>query len=681
MRARSQISVVGGLFRLFLALLFLGILGLLYWSNLLIETELKELRNELRQSRSQISDLQIMRTPVEVARPHINSSLPNLLQEDPFYQKTLPDLLPAAFKPRGTIRVAEVGHPVDLSPFTRWSPVVALHQLCGGSLAKTWTGVYDRFAPDLALKIEEREGDQGPEYWVHLREGMFWQPLHPKQFLTAIKLAPMFLTPHPVTAWDFKFYYDVCCNPYVQESGAQAERQQLDDLVEFKVVDDLTFVMRWRSREYTLPNGTVEQRIKHQAWEVTAGLQPLPRWVYQYFSDGRQIIDDPDPDAYRTNSVWAQYFTQHWARGTIVSCGPWYVDSLSDEQIRLRRNPYYHEPLAALTEYWVTYFRGSPDVIWQDFKADLIDLFDTRIAPQKLTELSAFRSSPTYASQLQPIQQLDYLERAYRYVAWNQARPLFASPIVRRALTMAIDRQRIIDQCLHSRGIETTGPFFPKDSSYAHELAPWPYDPAEAKHLLRQEGWEDRDGDGILDRMTNGIEEKFSFKLLYYAHSHQIRLLVDSIATSLREIGVDCRLIGVDVADLAAAMDNKEFDAVSLAWMIPRPDIDPKLLWHSSGAKEKGSYNYIGFVNSEIDSLIDELRYSHNPIYREKLYKKFHAIIHEEEPYTFLYVPKTAWLYRSRLRNLFIPVERPDLIPHATITVPSMQVCWISEEL
>ena len=63
----------------------------------------------------------------------------------------------------------------------------------------------------------------------------------------------------------------------------------------------------------------------HVIWPKPGhALRPLAGFVYKYFADGKKILEeDQDPNAYRTSSVWAQNFSQHWAKNIIPSCGPW----------------------------------------------------------------------------------------------------------------------------------------------------------------------------------------------------------------------------------------------------------------------------------------------------------------------------------------------------------------------
>ena len=140
-----------------------------------------------------------------------------------------------------------------------------------------------------------------------------------------------------------------------------------------------------------------------------------------------------------------------------------------------------------------------------------------------------------------------------------------------------------------------------------------------------------------------------------------------------------CDLNGVDIADLSAVFDDKGFDALCLGWALGTPPEDPRQLWHSAGAKEPGSSNAVGFANKEADEIIEQLTFESDENKRIALYHRFHEIIHEEQPYTFIYTPKVALLYREYVQNVFIPADRQDLIPGANVPEPNSSIFWIKK--
>lgn len=709
--------------RFVLALGLFAFMAMLYWSSVLIEEDIRSVNErlvELRQDLATVNSsneknrdeilsalgrLQVSGgreqqkdkgkttsdffTPVSdgsgkapTQRQQMDSKLPNLLTEDPYYSKTLPSILPKNFKPQGMRKMAIVGTPDNLHPFSNWSHVSSWVGQCSVSVATMHFGHYETMAPDMAVKMEERKDSQGrPEFWVHLRDNVFWHTISQELVPAGVTLAPHFSRKHQVTAEDFKFYFDAVMNPWVQQPGAVALRPYLQDIEEFRVVDKLTFVVRWKTDKVTNAQGQIEHKVKYIAKGWTGNLIPLASFLYKYFADGTKIIsNDTEANAYRTNSVWAQNFNQHWARNVIPSCGPWIFTGMTDRQITFKRNPDYYLPLAVLVEGMEVDFKETPEAIWQDFKAGKLDTYELR--PDELAEYDTFLKSPAYQEQAAAglgIKRLDYVDRSFSYIGWNEAKVFFKDAAIRRALTMAIDRQRIIRQNLNGMGVEITGPLYRYSKNYDASIPPYPYDPVAARHILESEGWYDSDGDGIIDKTIGGKIVPFRLSLTYFVKSPTAKAIGEYVAQALKEVEIGCDLNGVDIADLSATFDDKNFDAIQLAWSQGSPPEEPKQLWYSTGAREKGSSNAIGFANPEIDKIIDQLQYEYNPQKRIELYHRFDQVIHEEAPYTFLYTPKAALIYRDYVQNVFIPADSPKLVPDSDVAQPQANVFWLKE--
>ncbi len=664
-------------FRWGFGLATLTLLALGYWSMILQEEDLKTVRSEIDGLKREMQRVRFKQVADASSSKHarVLSDYPNLLEEDPFYSQTLPTLLRSNFVPKGMRREALLGRPENLHPFSGFAETRKLIDMCNVTVAQNLFGIYETLSPNMAIKMEARPLADDPEveeFWIHLRDDVYWQPLNPRHFPDDLTLAPHFLQKHQVTAHDFKFFFDAIMNPYIAETKAAALRNYIQEIEEFRVVDDLTFVVRWK-RDF--PSDESSPKVKYSAKGLTGSLQPLPCFVYQYFSDGKKIVEeDGEAETYRNNSVWAQNFSHHFAKNIIVGCGPWLFEGMTDEGISFRRNPDYYYPYAVLVEGINYTFKESFDAIWQDFKAEKIDM--CRLAPNQLPEFEDFLNSDKYQKQ-PPIKEVDFVDSAYYYIGWNQAKPYFNTKNIRQAMTLAIDRNRIIQQNLNEMGVAITGPFFCYSPSYDPSIASWPFNPQEAKTLLDEEGWIDMDGDGIRDKMVDGKRIPFRFSLIYFAKNLSSKVICEYIATTLREIGIDCQLRGLDLTDLSHIFEDKSFDAIFMGWSLGTPPDDPRQLWHSSGAKEKGSSNAVGFVNPEADVIIDSLQYEYDAENRSSLYHQFHKIIHEEAPYTFLYSPKTRLLYRDYVKNLFIPRDREDLVPEADISQPDDRVVWL----
>ncbi len=240
---------------------------------------------------------------------------------------------------------------------------------------------------------------------------------------------------------------------------------------------------------------------------------------------------------------------------------------------------------------------------------------------------------------------LKYYTPSYSYIGWNQRKPLFSDRRVRLAMTLMMDRETILKKILFGLGTVVSGNFYIKSPDYNQALKPHPYDPAKAIELLRAAGWEDHDRDGILDR--DGAP--FHFEFLLSSGSKFGEQVATILQENLKGIGARMDIRKLEWAVFIQRIDERDFDACTLGWSLSW-ESDPFQLWHSSQA-EKGS-NYVGFVNEEADRIIEAARREFDPAKRHSMYHRFHEIIHEEQPYTFLFTREDLEAVSSRFRNV-----------------------------
>ncbi|MBU8920350.1 MAG: hypothetical protein KOO63_00670 [Bacteroidales bacterium] len=244
-----------------------------------------------------------------------------------------------------------------------------------------------------------------------------------------------------------------------------------------------------------------------------------------------------------------------------------------------------------------------------------------------------------------------YQGRGYVYIGWNGARAPFDNMNVRRALSYAIDRQKIIDNLYYGLAKECVGPFPPIIWAHDPDIEPIPCDPERAKEILAAEGYSDSDGDGYLDK--DG--KIFEFELLANL-GNQIRADIQvMVQEALREIGVKVTPVTMEWTVMLSRHKASDFDAVISAWRAStKADLYP--IWGCE-ARAEGGYNRVDYCNPIVDSLntvatsildFDEAR---------PIFNRAERIIYEEQPYTFLYVPSGILVLNSRIRG-----ARPDAI-------------------
>ncbi len=233
----------------------------------------------------------------------------------------------------------------------------------------------------------------------------------------------------------------------------------------------------------------------------------------------------------------------------------------------------------------------------------------------------------------------------YSFIAWNLRKPQFQDKMVRRALTMLLNRQLILDTIYYSLGKVVSGGAWSESSEYDKSIEPWPFEPESAKKLLDEAGWTDSNHDGIRDK--DGIP--FTFEFMMASGNREVEQMATVFKEELERAGINMTIRQLEWATFIENLTQRKFDAITLSWAIPL-DQDPYQVWHSSQA-EKGS-NYPGFANAEVDKILEEARVTFDREQRNALYRRWHQILHEEQPYTFLFNRYNLSAVDKRYKNV-----------------------------
>jgi peptide/nickel transport system substrate-binding protein len=236
----------------------------------------------------------------------------------------------------------------------------------------------------------------------------------------------------------------------------------------------------------------------------------------------------------------------------------------------------------------------------------------------------------------------------FYYIGWNQSTVFFKDQRVRLAMTLIIDRERIVNQLLKGYGKTITGPFFINSPQNDPNIKPWPCDLEKARQLLTQAGWVDTNGDGI--REKDGVP--FRFKFTYANDSTLYNRLATFLKDEAEKVGIEIIPEPLEWSVVISRITDRNFESMVMGW---GGDIleDPYQIWHSSQIGNRGS-NYVGFNNRQADSIMEQARRTMNEDKRNKLFHQLHQILHEQQPYTFLFTRPTFRLIDKRFKNVNI---------------------------
>ena len=236
-------------------------------------------------------------------------------------------------------------------------------------------------------------------------------------------------------------------------------------------------------------------------------------------------------------------------------------------------------------------------------------------------------------------------DTAYTFIAWNCTRPQFADARVRQALTIGIDRNRIVRDILRSAGEVAAGPL-PPDSWARHpDLRPHEFAPDTARRLLREAGWIDHDADGWVDRGGRALR----FELQINAESPIRQDIAVLVQDDLRRIGIDARPVTLEWNAFQARHREGNFDAFIMSWRTPTR-VDLATTFHSRSIGE--GHNYGGWRDEEFDRLSDEADAAPTLDAARPALLRAQEILHEEQPYTWLFRPERVVATQPRLTGV-----------------------------
>jgi peptide/nickel transport system substrate-binding protein len=408
----------------------------------------------------------------------------------------------------------------------------------------------------------------------------------------------------PLTAHDVLFSYEAIMNP---EHDTANLRNYLNDVDTVEVVDDhtITFNMKQPYFRNLLACGAIDIMPKH---------------IYE----GASMNDHPN-------------------NRKPVGSGPYVFDSWNTGQniVLSKSENYWGEPvyLDTINFKIIT----DENVAVQVLEKGELDML--RMQPEQWVTRAARPEFEEKFYKFTPFSQMPGYVGHYRYIAWNMRKPQFEDKRVRQALTMLLDRQLMLDEIWHGLGQVATGSFSPRVPEHNKDIKPWPYDPVQAMKLLDEAGWIDADRDGVREKDGNKLEFELSFTVDVAEYVQMSNVYQEE----LERAGIKMTQRPLEWATFQQRVHERNFDACMLAWLMPIMP-DPYQLWHSSQA-ENGS-NYPGFKNEEADQIMDAGRLEFDHEKRIKLYNRFHEILHEEQPYTFLTTNPGLYAVDKRFENV-----------------------------
>jgi peptide/nickel transport system substrate-binding protein len=230
----------------------------------------------------------------------------------------------------------------------------------------------------------------------------------------------------------------------------------------------------------------------------------------------------------------------------------------------------------------------------------------------------------------------------------RQSAPFFQELDVRRALLMALNRQRMIDSLLMGQGIIADTPIFPGTWAYFDGVNRTEYSPEGAESILRIAGY-------TIPAEGGGIRQKeqvpLSFTLLH-PDDPLMALIAQFVQQSWARIGVSVQLEQVSYEDLVddrLVTGNYEAALVDLS-LFRSPDPDPYPFWHQTQIGT--GQNYSRWDDRSASEYLEQARLTVDLNERIRLYRNFQVLFNREVPALLLFYPVYTYGVDAQVEGL-----------------------------
>ncbi|MBA3644793.1 MAG: peptide ABC transporter substrate-binding protein [Gemmatimonadaceae bacterium] len=235
----------------------------------------------------------------------------------------------------------------------------------------------------------------------------------------------------------------------------------------------------------------------------------------------------------------------------------------------------------------------------------------------------------------------------------NPAKPnrLFADRELRRALTMAVDRNSIVRSVYDSLAEPALAGSLRAYPTADRSVPPIPFDIAAAGAKLDSLGWRDSNGDSI--REKNGHD--LAFNILVPSSSKARTRMAVLIQEQLRRVGVTVGIEPVEFPVFSDRSDKSDYDAeINSIHADPSPS-GARQDWATAGIK--GGNNTGSYSNPVFDALVDSATAAYDPAARNTLFRKAYRVINDDAPAIWLAEPKAMVGVQRRIH---VTGLRPD---------------------
>ena len=241
----------------------------------------------------------------------------------------------------------------------------------------------------------------------------------------------------------------------------------------------------------------------------------------------------------------------------------------------------------------------------------------------------------------------------YEHLDVNLDNPVLKDRRVRRALIYALDREAISKQLFDGRQPVAATFVHPLDWIHTTDTPLYRRDLKKARALLDAAGWTVK-RKGV---RTNGAGKRLGIELMTTAGNRSRELVQQVLQSQWRDIGVATRIRNEPArVYFGETVTKRKFTGLAMFAWLSAPESVPRSTLHSkeipTAANNYSGQNYTGYVNAEVDELLEAIEVELDRDKRRTLWHRLQRIYASELPVIPLFFRADAYIMPKWLKGI-----------------------------
>ena len=325
--------------------------------------------------------------------------------------------------------------------------------------------------------------------------------------------------------------------------------------------------------------------------------------------------------------VTAEEQGRDFAKEGPICTGPYKVESFVKEKAVMMRNEYYWDGEVPFERVEI------PSIDDPNTRAMALQSGEVNFAVNIAAgDIDLFRNNDKFY--------IDEISSLRTVLARINQKGILGDPKVRAALISACDRENYNNVLLKGTFIPGKAPIPPSmDYGFDELTDPNAYNPERAKQLLAEAGWNDSNGDGILDK--DGKDLRLDF--VVYNSRAELPLYAEAVQADAKKVGIKINIKSVDYNLIDKMGIDGDYDLlISNITTANTGDPEIYLSWYwKTNVNGDNPQNGSGYSNREYDEILNQLSVEFDKEKRRQLIIEAQQILLDDGAALFLGYPQT----------------------------------------